>query len=260
VLFLSARGAEAKTQVWSLSLDGGEGEPMTDEPGGVIRFEPAPDGSLVLVCADPPELRRKPLVGRSELLCETSAPDGELRLSWDGGRALFRGEGDDLYAFDVATHARTRLTRREGTETSPSWSFDGTKIYFLAALDPALPASRTAVFEVSASGGEPSLVTPRLEESAVELHSCRGSDRLFTTVPDGDGTWIARIRPAEKKVEKLVRHEGRIHSLAVREDGERMLFVLEQHEDLPRIASWSFPDEEVTILTAKPRPPAWMTP
>ncbi len=251
VLFLSARGPGARPQVWALSLAGGEAEPLTDEPTGVAEFVSAPDGSVVFLSDG--ELRRRQLDAASELLAPTPSDAGDLALSWDGGRLAYRGLEDDLWVLDLATRNAQRLTRREGRERSPRWSFDGASVYFLARIDSSSADVIEGVLAMPASGdGEPARVAPRLQDHVLELCSCEESDRLFAIVAASDGTPIVRIRPAEGKHERLLESPGKLHGLAVHEDGEKMTFVVEAAGAPPEIASWTFPDEDLTFLTGLP--------
>jgi len=283
IAFRSARGPGAFTQVWGLSLAGGEGIPLTDSPSNVMDYAWTPDADLVLVLDDPPSIVRGPAVlpgspppksgtksgaadsaiadsdsAEPRTVWTAGSPIAELALSQDGERAAFRVGDDALHVLDFASGQCRLLVDRPGRESSPAWAFDDSSIYFLAPRDVADTSSSAprAVFRVAPEGGEVSPVTRRLDLPVRELRSCRESDRLFVTAVDGESIRLIRLRPWEGSHEILLDDDGIVRDLAVRNDGEKIYFVHEAPGAAPEIASWTFPDRTLVHLTALNRK-AW---
>ncbi len=54
LVFLSSRGGE-QVNLWRISVDGGEAQPLTDEKGGISSFALSPDGSRIAFLMAEPE-------------------------------------------------------------------------------------------------------------------------------------------------------------------------------------------------------------
>ncbi|MEO7158387.1 MAG: S9 family peptidase, partial [Vicinamibacterales bacterium] len=134
ISFLSARGgADAKTQIYLMPVDGGEAWKLTDAKESITSYSWSPDSSTVaFVTTDP------------------RSADEEANIKKRDDERVF--EGDFRYAhawvIDVTTKQATRVT--EGTaytvQGAPSWSPDGKRFTFGAATTPMLRDNRRDVF------------------------------------------------------------------------------------------------------------------
>lgn len=282
IAFRSRRGADAFTQVWSLSLSGGEAEPITAAESNVLEYEWGSDGSLAFLTEEPRTIRIDDGTGEPRVLFEakdearTSVSD--LAFAHNANSLAFRmretaqpldstsmdGEDTtDIYLLDRGSGEVQRLTNRPGSETWITWSFDDAEIYFLASPDAAASpfaaelanASPLAVHRVPRGGGEVSPVTKRLALPVLELQSCVDSDRLFAIVADGENRRVARLRPREGSHEILFQRNGRLSSLSTTHDAEKLYFAYESPGAGPELASWTFPDEDLVVLTFLNRKP-----
>lgn len=188
---------ERHQQVWRLPMDGGEAEPWTDSPEGVIAYTWLPDGAGIAYLAREP--RPKPLQTRYERMQEDELDAvvereekfrvqvwtidhdkkpklvhpgdfgiGEIAVSPDGKRIAFStnysGEPNDYHKVDIfvvgiASGKVTQLTEGPGGKFHPRWSPDGKEIAYLRTLDPTLSYSQINLFMVDSAGGESRLVT-----------------------------------------------------------------------------------------------------
>jgi dipeptidyl aminopeptidase/acylaminoacyl peptidase len=128
--FVSTRGsAEAKSQIYLMSLDGGEAWKLTDSKENVVSYSWAPNGSKIAFTANDPR----------------SAED-EANIKKRDDERVFEGDFRFTHAWvvDVNTKQATRIT--EGTawavQGAPSWSPDSTRIVFGTATTPMLRDNR----------------------------------------------------------------------------------------------------------------------
>jgi dipeptidyl aminopeptidase/acylaminoacyl peptidase len=134
ISFVSARGsAEAKSQIYLMSIDGGEAWKLTDAKENVSSYSWAPDGAAIAFVANDPR-----------------SAEEEANIKKRDDERVF--EGDFRYAHawvvDVNTKQATRIT--EGTQWTvqgaPSWSPDGKQFVFGAATTPMLRDNRRDVY------------------------------------------------------------------------------------------------------------------
>lgn len=131
--FLSDRGSEKEiTQLWSLSLAGGDAEVLTKFPGSVEDYAISPDGRQVALIVNDPE-DDKPLVEGTK----TSKPIVINRFYFKEDITGYLGERrKHLYLLDLQTRETTRLTPGNFDEQLPSWSPDGKQIAFVSKRSP----------------------------------------------------------------------------------------------------------------------------
>jgi Tol biopolymer transport system component len=188
ISFLSAH-ADSETQVYVLSVLGGDEIAATNSAIPVLEHAWARNGSLLYVCD---KKRRKVVtfgcsgaenVSERVTRLETRRPSmrtlwmilpggqpfaltqadfiEQIAISHDGRRAVFRSANRtgiipafDLYSVDLVSHEVTRLTDRIGDESSPQFSFDDRTIYFLAPGETDSTYQSFWIYSVPSNGGE----------------------------------------------------------------------------------------------------------
>ncbi|HET9345528.1 MAG TPA: S9 family peptidase [Candidatus Limnocylindrales bacterium] len=134
---------EDGTQVYLLSLDGGEARRLTDLPRGVGGFEWSPDGSKLVVTSTSHRANRKD-DRKARGLDRKREPADPLESDYryiDRLGYMFNGPGfiydqvAHLWIVDVATGEATRLTDGPTGDEDPAWSPDGTRIAFATRLN-----------------------------------------------------------------------------------------------------------------------------
>ena len=171
VSFVASRGgADAKSQVYVMSIDGGEAWKLTDAKESVISYSWAPDGSKVAFVANDPR----------------SAEEEAATKKRDDERVF---EGDFRFAHawvvDVDTKQPTRITEGTAWEVAgaPSWSPDSKKIVFGTATTPMLRDNRRDVYV--ATLGQPA---PKIEKISTNW----GSDASPRWSQDGKTiAWVS---------------------------------------------------------------------
>ncbi|MEO6237485.1 MAG: S9 family peptidase [Vicinamibacterales bacterium] len=126
--FLSSRPQldqdDQKTQVYLLSLRGGEGRPITALRDGVTGFDWSPNGSrLVCISRGRPADRKPPASDTRRFTSLWYKSDGSGFL--DDRRA-------HLWVVTVASSAALQVTDGDWEDTDPQWSPDGARIAFVS--------------------------------------------------------------------------------------------------------------------------------
>jgi tricorn protease len=172
----------------------------------------------------------------------TRTPAAERHVSWapDSRRLVYtstRGKGSELFTYDVATNAETRLTTSGSTDTRPMFSPDGKRVAFLRA------ARELRV--VDAKGGGEKL----LAEAGIDFLPPLNYDRPFAWSRDGE--WIAFMASGEKMFRNahVVRSDGSAaarpvsflshvgnNSVSWSADGTYLLFDSGQRNDASGVA------------------------
>ncbi len=191
--FISARSG--KSNVWRLNIGGGEAEQVTDQKGGVSRFEWSPDRrSVAFVMTDPkteddekadrekrdwrtvdaeekqPRLYVQPVekdaAGRRDARRLTTGDLAVMSFDWspDGTTIVFAHQPtarqndwprSDVSIVTVADAAVRRLASSPAAEREPKYSPDGSRIAFLGSENPPTWPGADTIHVVSASGGTP---------------------------------------------------------------------------------------------------------
>jgi dipeptidyl aminopeptidase/acylaminoacyl peptidase len=169
-------GEDSKTmQLWWISLDGGEAEPLTNLPGNIRSFKWSQDGrhiAFIRTDADTPaERERKKKKDDREII------DGEYHF-------------DRLWVYDIGTHEAHLLTRQDANVDAIDWSPDGTSIVARVSPTPRLDDYwRVSVVEIfdTTTGAVRQVVEknsgyqePVYSEDGASIAYSRFTDRLIT--------------------------------------------------------------------------------
>ncbi|MBN1885066.1 MAG: S9 family peptidase [Candidatus Krumholzibacteriota bacterium] len=222
IAFLLARGKEAKTQVWTIPVDGGEAKQATDSPTGVIDFRWHPGGDLIAwIATEPKPAREKTLEEKGygfiffeenlqhrNLYIGAAGGGGEARRLTDGATVWsfeFAPSGETIaaaispknlvdhsYMFrtihvvDVETGAMRRLTDNPGKLGNFAFSPDGRMLAYAAAIERKDHAVSQA-FVIDVAGGE----ARNLTEPGFRGHVTRVGwrDRSTVCFLAAEGAW-----------------------------------------------------------------------
>jgi dipeptidyl aminopeptidase/acylaminoacyl peptidase len=171
----AAGDAAPRSQVWVLSLDGGEARRVTNLKNGVGTFDWSPDGRRFILTS-----RTGPSDAR--------APSSDVR-HYKHPSYKFNDTGwfDDkrghLWVVDVATGASRQITFGEDwNDSDPQWSPDNSRIAFVSdRTGRAFDESRnTDVFFIDADGGPITKISDHEEEDNSPRWSPDGKTIAFT--------------------------------------------------------------------------------
>src|ERR1039457_1205117 len=154
--FLSARhdprtGVLQKTQVYQLSISGGEARRITDLKNGVSSFQWSPDGKrLSCVGKIGPSDSLSPGKERSDVR------DYENPAYKFDGKGFSDDRRDHIWIVEANTGAAVQVTfGDQGNDSEPQWSPDGTRIAYLTSRTDRSPMRGSELNAVSAGGGTP---------------------------------------------------------------------------------------------------------
>lgn len=162
ISFVSSRGAaDAKAQIYVMSIEGGESWKLTDAKESVSSYSWAPDSArLAYVATDP------------------RSSEEEANIKKRDDERVFEGDFRYQHAWvvDLASKQATRIT--EGTtytlQGAPSWSPDGKRLVFGAGATPMLRDNRRDVY-----------IADLASKSIEKISTNWGSDGQPRWSPDG---------------------------------------------------------------------------
>ena len=160
---------------------------------------------------------------------------GELSLSPDGKQIAMsiRSANDDIWVYDIARNAFTRLTFTRGNNQVPIWSFDGSRVVYAVARSGA----RTLAWRAAdGTGVEESLTSTPFYQTPgsfspdgkllayTEDRPDTASD-LFVMPMDGDRKPVAFVATPFNERDPMFSPDGRWIAYASDETGQFEVFV-----------------------------------
>lgn len=222
ISFLMERGDSAKTQVWGISINGGEAYPITDSETDVINYKWHPSSNKLAYTADePPTAKEKKLKEKGyefityeenlkhrnlyfkSVECNSEpkqltndvtvwgfqfSPDGKT-IAVDitpknliDHKYMFR----NIYLLDIETRKLTQLTHNPGKLGNYAFSPDGRKIVYGAALNQN-DHKESQVYVINIDGSNLKNLTP--PNFAGHINWVGWKDKNTVLYRAGEGVW-----------------------------------------------------------------------
>jgi dipeptidyl aminopeptidase/acylaminoacyl peptidase len=186
--FLSARPADARSQVWLLDMRGGEPHPVTHASGEISNYAWSPDGKrLVLAMSEGEESG-----GKKPIVIDT------FHFKQDVNGYVSARSRKHLYLLDVGAESLTALTPvSEYNDDVPAWSPDGKLIAYVSnhRKDPE-QSGVDEIYVVEAAGAVAGATPRRLAEVFSPNHQ-----RLAFS---SDGKLIALLQGLEPRLNAYI--------------------------------------------------------
>lgn len=261
--FLSDRKDRGKNQVQILRLDGGEAQPVTDQPGGISAFAWLPGEQRRIACLaidarDEDEQKRREeerddanvygefwpfarvLVlnldtgdeerldtGELHVASLTPAPDGSrLALTlWDTPEIDSVMANSQLATLNL-TDGNLRLIGERGMHAGDvTWSADGRSLYFYSREGAtAVSSYQLWTVDVDLDTG-PVCLTRGLEACVYGLAHAQEGSSLLALVAEGTETAIYVFDPADSSFRKSSHFSGDLQGLTVSNDGSTVATI-----------------------------------
>lgn len=263
IAFLSDRSKRGTAQVYILSLDGGEAQPLTDEAGGISDLCWLPGDVRRIACLavdarDEDQQRRRDeerddanVYGefwpRAQLVLHdldsgatqrfdsdgmhiasmTPSPDGS-RLAitlWDTPEIDSVMANSQLALLDLASGDVTPVAQRGFNADSITWSADGKALYFFAQGGQAKVTSYQLWTVDLESSGEPVLLTKGLPACVFGVAGGRTRADILALVAEGTETAVYRLQTEDHAFNKITHFPGDLGSLSVSADGQTLAVI-----------------------------------
>ena len=271
IAFLSNR-KDNRNNIYRLSLDGGEAEPLTDLKSGVQNFNWSPDGrSIAYTMTDPKtEEEEKNDKGKNDFrwvdenlkmarlyvipvekdgngkreprkLTTANYQVGDFDWSGDGSRIAFShskspGANDwtsaDVSIVEVANANVTALANTPAAEDSPVYSPDGKSLAITVSDNPPRWAQSGVIQIFSTSGGQPKSLTASFDGQPGIIGWSGDSKRIYFSEAKGTGTQIYVVDVAANRIDEIKSTPAVLGGFTINRTGTTFAF-LRQTADTP---------------------------
>ena len=271
--FISTR--DSVRQIYVMYLDGGEAKKITSAENGVGSYQWSPDGTRIAYTMTDPKTDEEKARERERLdvihvdrdfkfaRIYVQPVDGEeaqaiygddlhtTSFDWspDGETIVFAHQPtpriDDRYKMNISvvpadSGAVTPLVYREGTDGSPRYTPDGSRIVFTSHGGQLEGIGIQDLFIISADGGEPAALAHTYDRN-VSITGFDASGNLLVTERRNTLSALYRVPLNGDEPELLTPENGIYNMFAVNRDGNRVTFTYE-NSDTPREVYHADPD------------------
>jgi dipeptidyl aminopeptidase/acylaminoacyl peptidase len=271
IAFTSNR-KDNKNNLYRLSLDGGEAEPLTDLKSNVQNFAWSPDGRYIAYTMADPKTEdeekndkakndfrwadenlkmsrlyvlpvQKDASGKREprKLTTSNYQVGDFDWSADGSRIAFShskspGANDwttaDVSIVEVANGNATVLANTPAAESSPFYSPDGKSIALIVTDNPVTWAGSATVQIFPATGGQPKTLMTSFDAQPGIAGWSADGKRIYFSEAKGTGTQLYAIDVAGNRIDEVKSTPAVLSAIDLNHSGTTFGFV-RQTPDTP---------------------------
>jgi dipeptidyl aminopeptidase/acylaminoacyl peptidase len=158
-------GRPQPSQIYLLSFEGGEAQPLTEMPRGAGGIEWSPDGKTIAFVSSEESSAEERAMENGEMKGKSAERTSDVRVIT---KATYRSNGPGylnpkshshlwtVAALDGQMPKARQITKGNFDEGSHRWSTDGSRIYFIAnrVAEPYYEPPRTDLYSVAADGSD----------------------------------------------------------------------------------------------------------